>query len=317
MIKILFIAPRYEGGIGGHAARVAEKLRENGFEVKLMNVPKIQIKKLKNPSFALISSLKSLFSRESFDIVHAFNVPSAFAMKYAKAKKKVLSVHGVYSEQVGALHSDITAAVVTWAESRVLKWADKLTTDSKKVQQQYKEKLGLDFDCLLAPLDTAKFKEIPNISKIENQVVFIGRDSYEKGIDVLKEIEPKINGKVVYCTNVTWKEAMMTLKASSILAIPSRMESIPQVIKESFYMRVPVVATNVGGIPELITNEVTGLLVPPNDPKKLLDAINQLLENKNKAKKLAEGGFDFVIKNLTWEVLLPKYLNFYKSLIKS
>ena len=38
-MKILFIAPRYSGGIGGHAARIAEKLRENGFDVKLMDAP--------------------------------------------------------------------------------------------------------------------------------------------------------------------------------------------------------------------------------------------------------------------------------------
>jgi len=74
-MKILFIAPKYSGGIGGHAARVAEKLRENGFEVKLMHAPHIPLKKLKNPSFVVLSSLKSLFGREKYDVVHAFNVP--------------------------------------------------------------------------------------------------------------------------------------------------------------------------------------------------------------------------------------------------
>ncbi len=47
-MKILFISPRYEGGIGGHAKRVAEKLQENGFDVELMNVSHIPIKNLKN-----------------------------------------------------------------------------------------------------------------------------------------------------------------------------------------------------------------------------------------------------------------------------
>lgn len=44
MLKILFIAPRYEGGIGGHAARVAEKLRDYGFEINLMHISSIPIK---------------------------------------------------------------------------------------------------------------------------------------------------------------------------------------------------------------------------------------------------------------------------------
>ena len=86
-------------------------------------------------------------------------------MRYVKAKKRVLSVHGVYSEQVDALHSDTTASVVKATESHVLKWADKLTTDSKIVQKAYKEKLGIDFELLYAPLDIKKFNDIPNVSK--------------------------------------------------------------------------------------------------------------------------------------------------------
>jgi glycosyltransferase involved in cell wall biosynthesis len=316
-MKILFIAPRYSGGIGGHAYRVAEKLREHGFDVRLLHVPHIPIKKLKNPSFAILSSIKALVSTEKYDVVHAFNIPSAFAMRYVKAKKKVLSVHGVYSEQVKALHSNSTGSMADIAESRVLKWADRLTTDSKIVQKAYKEKLGLDFEFMYAPLDTSKFDEIPSISKVEGQVAYIGRDSHEKGIDILRKIESKINGKVVYCTNVSWKEAMTVLKAASLLVIPSRMESIPQVIKEAFYLKVPIVATNVGGVPELIQDNVNGLLVTLENSEQLLETINKLLGNKESMKRFSEAGYEFVIKNLTWEVLLPKYIKFYEDLVNS
>ena len=96
-MKLLFISPRFSGGIGGHAAMLADKLTEYGFEVKKMIIPHIPIKNLKNPSFALLSSLKGIVDREFFDIVHGFNIPSAYGMKYAKGKKKVLSVHGVFS----------------------------------------------------------------------------------------------------------------------------------------------------------------------------------------------------------------------------
>ena len=313
----MFIAPKYSGGIGGHASRVAEKLLDYGFDVKLMHTPHIPINKLKNPSFAVLSSLKAMIGQEKYDVVHAFNVPSAFAMKYTKAKKKVLSIHGIYSDQVDALHSDTTATVARITETKVLKWADKLTTDSKTVQKTYKEKLGVDFEFLYAPLDVSKFEILDTVSKIDNQVVYIGRDSYEKGTDILRGIESKINGKVVFCTDMEWKDAMTILKESSLLVIPSRMESIPQVIKEAFYLKVPIVATNVGGIPELIKNNVSGILVPPNDPIKLLDAINKLLEDKECSKKIAENGYDFVINNLTWKTLLPRYVQFYEELVNS
>ena len=316
-MKILFIAPKYSGGIGGHASRVAEKLQEYGFDVKLMHTSHIPIKKLKNPSFALLSSLKAIMGGEKYDVVHAFNVPSAFAMKYTKAKKKVLSIHGIYSEQVDALHSKTISSVAKIAEIKVLKWADKLTTDSKIVKKMYKEKLNADFEFFYAPLDIKKFEKLKNTEKNEKQIIFIGRDSYEKGIDILKEIEPKINGKIIFCTDMKWEDAMENLKASTILVIPSRMESIPQVIKEAFYLKVPIIATNIGGIPELIINNVTGILVPPNDSEILLKNINELLVDNEKAKKLSDSGYEFVMNNLTWEVLLPEYVKFYENLVNS
>ena len=316
-MKILFIAPKYSGGIGGHAYRVAEKLREHGFDIKLMHVPHIPINKLKNPSFAIFSSFKALVGNEKYDVVHAFNIPSAFAMKYTKAKKKVLSVHGMYSEQVNSLHSDTTAKAASITESKVLKWADKLTTDSKTVKNIYKEKLGIDFEFLYAPLDISKFNNIQQIPKKENQIVYIGRDSYEKGIDILKKIENEVNGKVVYCTDLKWEDAMNHLKASSIIVIPSRMESIPQVIKEAFYLKVPIIATNVGGIPELITDNVNGILVPPNSPELLQNAINKLLLDDETSKRLSAAGYEFVMNHLTWEVLLPEYVKFYENLVNS
>ena len=313
-MKILFISPRYEGGVGGHAFRVAEKLREHGFDVKLMYVSHIPIKNIKNPSFVLFGIVKAILDREKYDVVHAWNVPSALIMKFIRAKKKVLSVHGVYSEQVDALHSSTTSSVVNVTEEKILRFADVLTTDSNLVQKTYKEKLGLDFVYLPAPLDVKKFDVIPDVEKIENQVAYVGRDSYEKGIDILKSIEPKISGKVIYCTNMPWEQAMKNLKASNVLVIPSRMESLPQTIKEAFFLRVPVVATSVGDIPNVIQNNISGILVPPNDPESLLDAVNSLLTQKEKAVKMTSLAYDFIKNNFTWEVLLPKYVEFYEKL---
>ena len=314
-MKLLFISPRFSGGIGGHAAMLADKLTEYGFEVKKMIVPHIPIKNLKNPSFALLSSLKGIVDREFFDIVHGFNIPSAYGMKYAKGKKKVLSVHGVFSEQVKSLHSKSITSVAKIAESQVLKWPDKLTTDSKYTQKLYKEKLDIDFDYLPSPLDVQEFNKIEDVKKIENQVAYIGRDSHEKGIDILKKAESQINGNVVYCVDRSWEDAMRIIKSSSAVVVPSRMESLPTTIKEAFYLNVPVIATNVGGIPELVIDNETGLLVPSENPEKLADAVNELLSDTEKAKKLARNGNDFVKKNMTWDVILPKYIQFYKNLL--
>ena len=315
-MKILFIAPKYTGGIGGHASRVAGKLQEYGFDVKLMHTSHIPIKKLKNPSFVVFSTLKALVQTENYDIVHAFNVPSAFAMKYTKAKKKVLSIHGIYSEQVDALHSKTISTAAKITETKVLEWADKLTTDSKIVKKVYKEKSNVDFEFFYAPLDIKKFENLKNIQKKEKQVIFIGRNSHEKGIDIIKEIETKINAKMVYCTNTKWEDAMEELKASSILIVPSRMESIPQVIKEAFYLKIPVIATNVGGISELIKSQVTGILIESENSQLLLDEINKLLRNPNLQEQLSKNSHEFILEHYTWKTLYHKYVTFYEELLK-
>ena len=314
-MKLLFISPRFSGGIGGHANMLFEQLIKNGYDVKKMEVPHIPIKNLKNPSFALFSSIKGILSRESFDIVHGFNVPSAYAMKYVKGKKKVLSIHGVFSEQVNSLHSKSISTIAKSIESNVLMWPDKLTTDSKSTQNFYKTNFNIDFEYLPSPLNTHDFKKIKNVEKIQNQIVYIGRDSHEKGIDILKNAESRIIGNVVYCTNRSWNDAMETMKSSSIVVVPSRMESLPTVIKEAFYLNIPVIATNVGGIPELIIDNETGILVPPENPKKIATAINELLSNPEKAKKLTINGNNFVKKNMTWDVMLPKFIQFYEDLL--
>ena len=144
-------------------------------------------------------------------------------------------------------------------------------------------------------------------------MAYIGRGSFEKGIDILRDIEQKINGKVVYCTNVKWAEAMKILKESCILIVPSRMESIPQTIKEAFYLKTPVIATKVGGIPEIIEHGKNGILVSSNNPQELVFAINELLTNKTKRDDLASNAYEYIIKNFSWDVLLKKYVDLYEN----
>ena len=316
-MKFLFISPRYSGGIGGHAEMLANQLEHAGHSVTKMKTPHIPIKNLKNPSFAIFGTIKGILNRENYDIVHAFNVPSAFAMHYAKGKKKVLSVHGMFSEQINSLHSKAVSSIAANTESKVLKWADKLTTDSKITQKIYKKKLGFDFNYLPSAIDTDKLDSIDDVTKLEKQIIYLGRNSYEKGFDILKKIESKLNGNIIYCTDLLWKDAMIELKKSSLLVVPSRMESLPTSIKEAFYFKIPVIATDVGGIPELITHNYSGILVPFGNNTKLITAVNDLLSDAERSISLANAGHDFVINNLTWKKVLPKYIDFYTNLLNS
>ena len=316
-MKILFIAPKYTGGIGGHASMLAEQLQKSGHQVELLPTTHLPIKNLKNPSFALLSTLKSITNRKHYDIVHAFNAPSAFAMKFVNAKKKILSIHGTFSDAIKLIHSKPYGFLGDLVETKAFQYADKLTTDSKYTQKIYKESSGINFEYLPSPIDTEKFSNVKKLQKLPNQVAYVARADYGKGIDVLEKAESDINGNVVYCTNLEWSKAMNILSQSSVLAQPSRMESLATTIKEAFYLKVPVVATNVGGNPELVKNNETGLLVDSDNPTELANAINKILSDQELAQKFSDNAYNFVLKNMTWKSVLPKYVEFYKRLLEN
>jgi glycosyltransferase involved in cell wall biosynthesis len=81
------------------------------------------------------------------------------------------------------------------------------------------------------------------------------------------------------------------LKAFDALALSSTKEGLPYSILEAGLAGVPVVATNVGGIGEIIENEKNGLLVPPRNPELLAEAILELINHTEKA-----GSYSAILK---------------------
>lgn len=76
----------------------------------------------------------------------------------------------------------------------------------------------------------------------------------------------------------------------TLLVLPSHSEALGLVLLETMARGVPVVATRVGGVPEVITSGRDGLLVPPGDPTTMAEAINSLLNNPPLARALGEAG---------------------------
>ena len=79
-------------------------------------------------------------------------------------------------------------------------------------------------------------------------------------------------------------------------------DGLPTVILEALAHRLPVVSTDVCGIPEVIHNETTGLLVPQNDPEALARAISEMVTNRNAALNMARNGRDLVLREFSQEI---------------
>ena len=79
------------------------------------------------------------------------------------------------------------------------------------------------------------------------------------------------------------------LNAADIFVLPSYREGLPTICVEALACECPVIASNVGGIPELIKNAITGLLVQPGDHKYLSEALTRISE-PSYGKKMARNG---------------------------
>jgi glycosyltransferase involved in cell wall biosynthesis len=92
--------------------------------------------------------------------------------------------------------------------------------------------------------------------------------------------------------------------ALDVAVLPSYREAQGMVILEAMALSRPVVASNVGGIPEMIEDGVTGLLVPPRDPSALATAIVRLLTNHPLADTLGRAGHDMVHDRFCIELMV-------------
>ncbi len=101
-----------------------------------------------------------------------------------------------------------------------------------------------------------------------------------------------------------------------IFVLPSLFESLPVSIIEAYAERKAVIASNVGGIPELVIDGETGILVPPRDSKALASAIEKLIMDDKLREKLAENGYNRFIKNFTFEVMVEKTRSVYRDILE-
>jgi glycosyltransferase involved in cell wall biosynthesis len=107
------------------------------------------------------------------------------------------------------------------------------------------------------------------------------------------------------------------LSRAAVLALPTLMDTAPNVLAEARAAGVPVVASAVGGIPELIEDGVDGVLVPPGDSDALAAAIVALLRDPAGAGAMAERGRERVRRDHTASRQVPKLLEVYREVLGS
>jgi glycogen(starch) synthase len=107
------------------------------------------------------------------------------------------------------------------------------------------------------------------------------------------------------------------INTATVVVMPSRAESLPMVALQAAQMARPVVGTRVGGLPEVVIDQQTGLLVGKENPEALAKAMAFLLDHPERATQMGQAARDRVQRNFDWERHVNAYDRLYKKLIKA
>ena len=100
-----------------------------------------------------------------------------------------------------------------------------------------------------------------------------------------------------------------------VFTLPSLWEGLGIVLLEAMAFKLPIVASRVGGITDVVVDGTTGFLVPPKDSKSLAQAIITLLKEPEKAEKMGEEGYGRVSKEFRDSVANEKMMELYEKLM--
>ena len=182
--------------------------------------------------------------------------------------------------------------------------------------------------------------------KIGNKriVLFAGRLLALKGVDILIDAIPKIlkenpteslhfvfagpGNKIRYLDKVRRmglsgccsfigplpkEQIIQLIQASSIVVLPSLIENFPYIILESMACGVPVVANNIGGIPEIIEDGYNGKLIKSLSPRNLAMTILNLLQDESLRSSLGKHARETINNKFSWTVNIKKYCELYSD----
>lgn len=302
-------------------------------------------------------TVRKLNERFNFDIIHAHRVfPEGFAAvllgKFFK-KPVVITIHG---SDINSLHKNIfirkmilftlnradeIIAISVALKTKILEVG---AVESKKISVLFN---GVDLDTfkvqskkkarerLSLPQEKKIILFVGNLVDVKNPLLLIEAVCRLKrgkngeylfviiGEGSLKgEIENRISkyslGEAVVMAGAKPHEKLpVWMAAADCLVLPSKSEGMGVVLLEAMACGLPIIATRVGGIPEVITDGENGILITSNNVGELEKSIENLIDDERLRERIGKNGALFIKeKNLTWQAEAFKTLSIYKRILK-
>jgi len=190
-------------------------------------------------------------------------------------------------------------------------------------KEELRQKHGLDSEKkiigMVSRLESVKgpqffIEAVRTVLKSRDDVIFliIGEGDMSSQLRSLVK-DRGLQDKVTF---LGWREDVLELIAlMDILVQPSLNEAVGRVLLEAQMLGVPVVATDVGGIPEVVKNNLTGIVIPPKDPDALGEAVCKLLESDTMRLSMSDEAKKWVRAEFSSEEMIRKLINVYQEVL--
>lgn len=157
------------------------------------------------------------------------------------------------------------------------------------------------------------FKELgESKSEISSKLIIVGDGPERSGLEAAAR-SLGCKDRVIFAGQVS--DVRTFYAAADVFVLPSHSEGSPNVLLEAMAASLPIVATAVGGVPEMVENNETALLVPPNDPPSIAGAIVLLLTDKELAQRLTTNAAALVDTRYTPENYVRSVVQIYRDVI--
>ena len=322
--------------------------------VKLFDIPFLCREVSPYRDISAFLSLYKLFKKEDFTIIHTHSSKAGLLARLAAVLNKTpIVIHTIHGFAFNDFMNALKKNFFIYVEKLLAKWTDVLITVSnlnkKKIidlniahenkikniysgidlslftnkrNDDFRKELNLENDHLLLGSVGRLSDQKDPITMIEafgiiskpfpNAHLALVGDGELKG-KILEKIDKlKLNGKVhlIGNKNNPWS----VYHSMDLFIMSSIYEGLGRSITEALSCGVPVVCTDVEGVPEIVRDNITGILVPPKDANKLADGIIRTLNDMETAKKMAEEGRRFVKDNFDVNKMVNDIDSLYNTL---
>lgn len=137
------------------------------------------------------------------------------------------------------------------------------------------------------------------VSRHDTTLVVVGDGTAREPLEAMRD-KLGLGDRVMFVGKVPQEKVPLYLRAAEIFVLSSETEGLPHVILEAMAVGTPVIATSVGGVPELVKHEQSGLLVSPDDPVDLNRQIQRALANRDFAAQMAMHAREKVLSDFSW-----------------